>query len=225
MKQDNIVLVLAFALIVLFGFNSYSIMNLGGQLKNNENKLNALAVLPSVNAGQASLQNSGNSGNALAEQELIAQLIPKGVPEVYGEALGVSFDDAVNSMNVLAALDGDLYDTGALKLKDLSAEQKKRYTEIGSMIACEYCCGATSLVFASGEPACGCAHSAAMRGLAKYLLINSDLSNEQILEELTKWKIMFFPKQMIEKALSLQASGSGVDSSSLNQLPDMVGGC
>ncbi len=149
-------------------------------------------------------------------------VISTGTPDVYGPELAVSFDHPTESLNVLAALDGDLYPDGKLKYSDLSDEQKERYLKVGSSIACEYCCGAKTLVFSDGQPACGCAHSAAMRGLTKYLLIShgNEYSDQQILGELTKWKSLFFPKQMIAKYLQTNGNSAAVAS-----LPDMVGGC
>jgi len=90
----------------------------------------------------------------------------------------------------------------------LNKEQMERYVKIGSSIACEYCCGAKTLVFSNGERACGCAHSYAMRGLAKYLLTkHPDMTDEQILNELGKWKVLFFPGVHEKKAEVLKANG------------------
>jgi len=160
------------------------------------------------------------NANMISFEQAAEAVVPRGVPEVYGEELGVSFEDPINSLNVLASLDGDLYQDGMLKYGDLSEIQKQRYVKIGSLIACEFCCDVNTMVFSNGQPSCGCSHSAAMRGLAKYLLINhGEMSDEQILDELTKWKSLFFPKQMIERYMQ----GNGI--SSEIKLPDMVGGC
>ncbi|RMD67974.1 hypothetical protein D6817_00080, partial [Candidatus Pacearchaeota archaeon] len=61
----------------------------------------------------------------------------------------------------------------------------------------------------AGDRACGCAHSYAMRGLAKYLLANhgEEMSDEQILEELGKWKVLFFPGILKKKAKILEEKG------------------
>ncbi len=204
MKEKNTTVVYALAVIAVafLAMNQLMIYNINGRSQGRT------AVAGAV--------TSDNSAVKAAEA-----IIPKGVPLVYGQELGVSFDRPVESLSVLASLDGDLYEDGKLKLSDLNEIQKSRYMKIGMSIACEYCCGATSLVFNDGKPACGCAHSAAMRGLAKYLLINHpDMTDDQILEELTKWKIMFFPKQMIQKYMQqsgLAPAGAG--------LPEMVGGC
>src|SRR3989344_7148760 len=128
------------------------------------------------------------ASNEAQVAELAAKLIPTGVPAVYGPELGISFDDPINALNKMAKFDGDLYPDGEIKFSDLTTEQQQRYIKIGQSIACEYCCGATTMVAKSGKPACGCAHSAAMRGVVKYLLKNheGEYSDEQLLEEAAK---------------------------------------
>lgn len=61
----------------------------------------------------------------------------------------------------------------------------------------------------AGDAACGCAHSFAMRGLAKYLITNhgSEFTDEQILDELAKWKTLFFPTPMATKAKVMKEKG------------------
>ena len=47
-----------------------------------------------------------------------------------------------------------------------------------------------------------------MRGLAKYLLTkHPDMTDEQILNELGKWKVLFFPGVHEKKAEVLKANG------------------
>ena len=104
------------------------------------------------------------------------------------------------TINKLGLLDKKLSVKGA---------DKERYIKITSQISCEYCCGVESIIFENGEAACGCNHSFAMRGLAKYLILNhgSEFTDDQILEELGKWKTLFFPTQMTKKAAVLQSKG------------------
>ncbi len=153
-----------------------------------------------------------NNGNAVASAPSTASfsggVIPKGVPEIYGEELGISFDDvspenrrlADITIRKLAQLDLDI---------QLEGEDLQRYISVVSKISCEYCCGAESIIFSNGQPACGCAHSYAMRGLAKYLITehNSEYTDEEILEELGKWKTLFFPNQITQKAGVLESQG------------------
>ena len=85
----------------------------------------------------------------------------------------------------------------------------QRYIDIGLQISCEYCCGADSIIFSNGKAACGCAHSYAMRGLAKYLIKNhgTEFTDDEILEELGKWKVLFFPGIHETKAAVLKSKG------------------
>ena len=52
-------------------------------------------------------------------------------------------------------------------------------------------------------------------------MMNTDYSDAEILREVMRWKTLFFPKNMIELGTSL----AGGDTSALNNLPGMVGGC
>ena len=160
---------------------------------------------PALSAG--SLAAPPVHGNASEDTALFAGL-PRGVPNVYGAELGVSFDDvslsdpsrAEATIEKLAALDTSI---------QLEGDDLARYIEAVSPISCEYCCDAESLIFPDGEPACGCAHSFAMRGLAKYLITEhpNEFSNGDILEELGKWKALFFPQQISQKAAILESNG------------------
>ncbi len=190
------------ALLVLMAFNQFQIVQFSGRV----------VSLPATQTG----------AQAQPPQSIdLAQYLPKGVPAVYGPELSVSYDDPVQSLSILSAMDADLSGPNpsglSLYYANLSAEQKTRYLKIGSSIACEFCCGVKTLVLPNGQPSCGCSHSAAMRALAKYLLTKhpAEFTDDQILSELTKWKTLFFPQQMV--ARQLQPSGV--------QLPQMVGGC
>src|SRR3989344_3434331 len=131
---------------------------------------------------------------------------PKGAPVIYAGELGVSYNDVSASNPQLA--DATMAKLAKYEDMQLNSAQMERYIKIGSSIACEYCCGAKTLVFSDGERACGCAHSYAMRGLAKYLLTeHPDMTDEQILNELGKWKVLFFPGVHEKKAEVLKANG------------------
>ena len=154
----------------------------------------------------ASENSAGLIGNSIIGTVSASEITPTGVPAVYGEELGISYDDisASNSqttestIQILSSYEDD----------ELSEAQLDRYVKIGSSISCEYCCGAKSLVFSNGQRACGCAHSYAMRGLEKYLLINHpDMTDVEILNELGKWKVLFFPGVHEQKAQVLKANG------------------
>ncbi len=184
------------------------------------------------------------AGSTINLQELADKVIPQGVPAIYGTELGVTYSDPVNSMNILAALDD------GKGLPDPVMNQ--RYVSIASQMACEYCCGANTLIAGDGSAACACAHSYAMRGLAKYLVVKrgSEFTDEQILAELGKWKTLFFPKQILTKAIEFSSAGKDISIIDLTSnefrgfkapaqaasggqsavgnianLPNMVGGC
>lgn len=142
--------------------------------------------------------------------------LPHGIPERYGAKLGVSFDSAAAAIPIL-----ENFDRGPGTIT-LTGELLKRYINIGSQTSCEFCCGATTLVFPDGKPACGCAHSAAMRGLALYLLQQyPEMPDGEILAEVNRWKAVFFPGPTAQKL----NSGSVQPGNQSGALPTQVGGC
>ncbi|MEK6973693.1 MAG: hypothetical protein AABW41_00375 [Nanoarchaeota archaeon] len=208
---------------ILVLFNQFQILSLSG------NKF-------SFGSSSTSIKLSSNAD----VNEVINKLIPKGDPEVYGSELGVSYDDPVKSLSKLAALDTKI------PTKSLTQEQKQRYIEIGTKISCEFCCSAPSVIDSQGRDLCGCSHALSFRGLAKYIIQNyPEMSNDQILLELTKWKSIYYPRNMVEKALLANQNGLELSPSVLNDralmqklksgqkgsvgqledIPEMVGGC
>ena len=149
------------------------------------------------------------SGNSQVVGTVSAsEIIPQGTPNVYGKEIGVSYDDVSPSNPRLADQTiGKMakYD----QTIDLSGENLERYIKVVSTISCEYCCGAESIIFSNGEPACGCAHSYAMRGVAKYIIQNhgDEFTDKEILDELGKWKVLFFPGIHEQKAKVLESQG------------------
>lgn len=185
--------------------------------------------------------SSGITGNVIGTVSA-SEIIPAGTPEIYGEELGVSYDDISASNPQLA--DSTIRLLGNIdRSETLEGEELERYIEIlynlENGISCEYCCGARSIIFDNGQPACGCAHSYAMRGLTKYLIkYHGDaFTDEEILAEIGKWKVLFFPEIHEQKAQILEANG--IDSTNYINLASniyrniekgqtsggMVGGC
>ncbi len=218
---NHVVVFLVFAVAALTVFNAFQIF----------------AITSSSSSGGSTFKGSINvksSGNAV--NDVIAALIPSGTPD-YGAALSVSYDDPVTSLNILAGLDRKI------PMSSLSEEEKKRYINIGTQISCEFCCGAPSVIDNSGRDLCGCAHAASFRGLSKYMLQSyPELSDDEILMELTRWKSLFYPKNMVEKGVAAVDNGLELtpqvlndrellkkiksnDVSSIGELPSMVGGC
>src|SRR3989344_3692407 len=161
--------------------------------------------------GVVANQVSGMANSVPNENDIQAGLVdvmPKGMPRIYGSELGVGYDD-IDSSNQQKA-DASIKKLGMLDQQiKLSGEGKDRYVRIVSSISCEYCCGVESIINKDGSAACGCAHSFAMRGVAKYLIKNhgAEFTDDQILEELSKWKILFFPSQMAKKAAVMESRG------------------
>ncbi len=226
-SHNFVLYVLMGATIAIMLMNQMAIVNLGASVK--EMQLSALTP-----------------ANSNVPDANDPDVIPKGVPAVYGSELGVSYDD-ISPTNPQKA-DATIR---KLALQDvnikLSGDQLQRYITITGQISCEYCCGAPSIIFTAdtgqykaGDAACGCAHSYAMRGVAKYLITNhgDEFTDDQILEELGKWKTLFFPGQISQKAQILQQNGIELSYMSMasNKYRDiektgnnggtgMVGGC
>lgn len=155
---------------------------------------------------------SKGGGGGVLTGGAVSSIIPQGSPKIYGPELGVSFDSV--SAYDPAAADQTIATLGNLdRTITLSAAQNERYVgilfDMQGGISCEYCCGAKSVIFESGEAACGCAHSFAMRGLTKYLITEhgDEYSDAEIFEEVAKWKVLFFPTQMSQKADIMKEQG------------------
>lgn len=166
-------------------------------------------IVSGASASGASAAGATSTGLAVSgSNNANSGVLPAGVPAIYGRDMGISFDDV--SANNPQKADATIKKLGAYDNSiTLSGDKLQRYITIGSQISCEYCCGAESIIFPDGSAACGCAHSYAMRGLAKYLLQNhaDQYTDDQILEELGKWKTLFFPGKMIAKADVLKQKG------------------
>lgn len=153
-------------------------------------------------------------------EDAMAIMFPTGIPE-YGEALGVSYDDPVGSLAVLAGM----YRGLKAEVEANDPEAFQQFVDLASNprgVSCEYCCGVGPIgVDKNGNSRCGCKHNPALLSTALYLSAYTDYNDGEILQEVMKWKTLFFPKNMIEIGLSL----GGGDTSVLEDLPGMVGGC
>jgi len=181
-NTEYLVIVIGVILLAVVFYNTIRISDLAGTTGNTIG-----SILPSVSA---------------------SEILPSGVPKIYGEELNIKYDDvsannpqkADATIEVLSNFD---------RTMNLEGENLQRYINIASKISCEYCCGAESIIFSNGQAACGCAHSYAMRGLAKYLITKhgDEYTDDEILEELGKWKVLFFPGVHETKAKVLKAQG------------------
>lgn len=228
---------IVFGVILLLAvFAAYNQMQLSGlQAKLAVGSVAANVVGTSNNPASGSSQG-GATGTGSSAAQLAQQIMPKGVPPVYGAVLGVSFDNAAAAIQPMSNID---------KTVTLSGSDLTRYISIASQISCEYCCGAQSIIFPNGQAACACEHSYAMRGVIKYLIKNhgNEFTDQQILGEAGKWKMVFFPGPIVSKAMEFQKAGKDLNvidltsnkyrgfkapssgSSSSTGLPGQVGGC
>ena len=163
---------------------------------------------------------------------------------------GVSFDDPIASQKIWASLLGSRR-FGTENQIQLTPEEEKRWQKLTSVFTCDFCCGGPNSVTTINQ--CGCAHSYAWQGMAKFFIkYYPQSTDEQILGEMTKWKGLWYPKGMIQDYLvytgqqsadTLTHGGSvGIKQQFLqqapstqhqtqatatpvDQLPSMVGGC
>ena len=126
-----------------------------------------LALVIVFNIGRI-YSGSGNEIATGVESVSASNIIPKGIPTVYGAEMNIKYDDV--SVNNPGLAEATIAKLSQYEDMELNQEQMTRYIRIGGSISCEYCCGAKAMIFSNGERACGCAHSYAMRGVAKYLL-------------------------------------------------------
>lgn len=197
---EKLTMGLLIATIFIVGFNAYQIY----KLNNSNGNQNSDVVSDRLAIGDDNMNGVSDTAISLEGPDII----PKGMPDIYGKELGVSFDDV--SLTDQQKSDATIKKIGILDSQiSLNSDQSKRYINIAGKISCEYCCGTESIIFPDGKAACGCAHSFAMRGLAKYLVKNhpNEFTDDQILEELGKWKTLFFPGKLTEKAKILKEKG------------------
>ena len=153
-----------------------------------------------------------------SDEDAIAMMISQGTPD-YGEAMGITFDDPVGSMNLLASN----YKTVKVDIQKNYPEVWDRYLNLATKpvgISCEFCCGVGPIgITNSGELRCGCAHNPAIQSLTMLLMKDTNMDDAEVLREAMRWKSVWFPRDMV--GLALKASGGEIET----QLPGMVGGC
>ncbi len=152
-----------------------------------------------------------NTAPVTAMQQIIKEITPTGTPD-YGAKAGVSYDKVEESLKKLTTF----------STISLSSGEQQRYDTIANTngTACGYCCGATKLA-----QNCGCSHNIALQGLTKWLIKNTNYSNTQILNEIRKWHILFFPEPTLKEEIQRRINSGEIDQSILSALPNMVGGC
>lgn len=186
------------------------------------------------------------TGDVMADAQML--MFPKGQPPIYGHEMGMKmYPDPRDIPQVEAAIDK----MRAFEAMELTGAPFERYKKLGYIptIACEFCCSVKTLIFSDGRRSCGCAHSYAMRGLLKYMIAyhGNDMSDDEMLQEIIKWKAIYFPKQMMKKYIEQSQTGKftpdiaallhGIEvkkgakvkqasvEEAIKNLPDMAGGC
>lgn len=128
-------------------------------------------------------------------KDLINNIIPRGTPW-YGSEAGVSFDDPLTAQKLWAKA----------QAIQLSADEQKRWGRIVNSFTCDYCCGSPQRPTIITH--CGCAHSKAAQGMAKWFIKNygDKYSDEQIYGELARWYALWYPGPTVKRIVQeLQA--------------------
>jgi len=134
------------------------------------------------------LQMKPQIGDAI--QDLLNNIIPTGTP-LYGDQAGVSFDDPIKAQNLWAKG----------RAIQLSSGEEQRWSRIVNSFTCDYCCGSPQNPTIITR--CGCAHSAAAQGMAKWFIKNygNTYSDEEIYGEMARWYALWYPGPTIKRIL------------------------
>lgn len=201
-------------LLVISLASNFSVNSEIASIKEQVNGLTGAVTGLSTSVTSAVASGGTSPGSGVSLEALKAEIMPKGTPD-YGEEAGVSYDNVESSLRTLA---------GYEKIISLSGADQERFIKIATTkgTACEFCCGIGDAGFgtSTGRIACGCSHNVAFGGLTKWLIKNSDYTDDQIVEEIGKWKLLFFPRDALAKELQKR----NINPESVG-LPAMVGGC
>ena len=134
------------------------------------------------------LQMKPLTGNAA--QDLVNNVVPTGTPW-YGQQAGVTFDDPITSQNLWAKG----------RAIQLNSQEEQRWSRIVNSFTCDYCCGSPQNPTIITR--CGCAHSLAAQGMAKWFIKNygSSYSDEEIYGEMARWYALWYPGPTVKRIL------------------------
>lgn len=187
--------------IILLLVNQWQIISLAASA--------GMKLMPTISLSRGGPNSVKLTGDLAKDASSV--ILITGMPKIYGQELGVSYihPSQTAEMDKMMKIMGQFDPTYGGKPIKLAGDPLKRYIDIGLRISCEFCCSAKTLITQDGRAACGCAHSQAMRGLAAYLIQNhsAEYANDQILQELARWKGLYFPKQMMQKYMDQVQSG------------------
>ena len=225
-----IILIILVAVIILF--NQFQIYRISGMATSSlQNSGSGAVSLSSGNKDLADIDLAGLKSTGHTIQAVFSLggldgggvmgvMFPTGTPD-YGKELGVSYDEPIDSLATLARM----YRGLMAEVQQNNPEGWQRFMNLALKpvgISCEHWCGVGPIgIRKDGSSACGCQHNPALLSVALYLSAYTDYTDGEILREVMKWKTLFFPKKMIELGTSL----AGGDTSALDNLPGMVGGC
>ena len=176
----------------------------------------------------SNIQNTAQAVNALfplknikTADDAVKVMLSSGAPAWAGQ-LSITYDDPVTALSFLAQ---KLYPAMKADLQKNDPQTWQRYITLATKpvgISCEFCCGIGPVgITAAGELRCGCSHNPAVQAITMYLMKNTKMSDPEVLQEVMRWKSLWFPKDMVGIALKL----AGGDTSALTNVPGMVGGC
>ncbi|MBI2578859.1 MAG: hypothetical protein HYW26_04055 [Candidatus Aenigmarchaeota archaeon] len=129
-------------------------------------------------------------------QDLVNNVVPRGTPW-YGQEAGVTFDDPIQAQQLWAKG----------RAIQLDAAEEQRWSRIVNSFTCDYCCGSPQNPTIITR--CGCAHSAAAQGMAKWFVKNygDKYSDEEIYGEMARWYALWYPGPTVKRiAEELQAA-------------------
>lgn len=131
---------------------------------------------------------SPSTGDAV--QDVLNNVVPRGTPW-YGEQAGVSFDDPIAAQNSWKK---------GLGIQ-LSADEQARWQRIVNSFTCDYCCGSPQNPTIITR--CGCAHSVAAQGMAKWFIkyYGNSYSDEEIYGEMARWYAVWYPGPTVKRIL------------------------
>ncbi len=121
-------------------------------------------------------------------QDLVNNVVPHGAPW-YGQQAGVTFDDPIQAQQLWAKG----------RAIQLSPEEQKRWDRIVNSFTCDYCCGSPQNPTIITR--CGCAHSQAAQGMAKWFIKNygDKYSDEEIYGEMARWYALWYPGPTVKR--------------------------
>lgn len=134
------------------------------------------------------LPTKPSTGDAV--QDLLNNIVPTGTPW-YGQEAQVSFDDPITSQK----------NWGTYRALQLISSDQERWNRIVNSFTCDYCCGSPQNPTIITR--CGCAHSIAAQGMAKWFIKNygDKYSDEEIYGEMARWYALWYPKGTIERII------------------------